>query len=222
MACFSEGEASCLPRFMPRLMSSKERKKLKHQRLLRLAGVDSTRFSFSAVNMLMDASQPYRDPAAALGNMQMAFQELENGLIIVLASLVDLNDDRVGVIMATQLSFRRVAAVLDALCRHRTQNPELISQMESLLSESCRLEEERNKYAHSFYDLREIAGERITYERMKNRIKSRKGYSPDYDMLDTAKVDALSDRFRILITAVDLFFERLQEEGVVRDRSDHE
>jgi hypothetical protein len=169
----------------------------------------------------VSAETPYRDPAASLGDLSMAFQELENGLIIVFASLVDPKDDRVGFIIASQLSFRRLVALVDAVGRHRTKRPDLIGQMESLLKESSLLEQERNKYIHSFYDFREIAGERVTYERMKNRIKAGKGFSPDYEMLDTGKVDAITERLRILIAAVDLFFERLQREGIIRDRLDY-
>jgi len=170
----------------------------------------------------MSDGPAYRDPAASLGDLSMAFQELENGLIVVFAGLADPKDDIVGVIIASQLSFRRLIALIDAVGRYRTKKSGLIDEMQSLLKESCLLEEERNKYIHSFYDLREIAGDRVTYERMKNRIKTGKGFSPDYEMLDTGKVDAITERLRILIAGVDLFFERLQKEGVVRDRFDYQ
>jgi hypothetical protein len=170
----------------------------------------------------VSAGTPFRDPAASLGDLSMAFQELENGLIIVFASLADPKDDVVGFIIASQLPFRRLVALVDAVGRHRTNRSDLLDEMELLLKESCLLEQERNKYIHSFYDFREAAGERVTYERMKNRIKSGKGFSPDYEMLDTGKVDAITERLRILIAGVDLFFERLQREGVVRDRFDYQ
>jgi len=135
-----------------------------------------------------------RDPAAAIGGLIIAFQEVENALILVLASLADCSDDRVGIIIATQLSFQRLGATAEALLHHRT------------------------KEVHSFYDWREITNGGITYERMKSRVKAGKGFSPDYEMLDTEKVDDVSDRLRILTAGIDLFFERLQAAKVISDR----
>lgn len=149
----------------------------------------------------------------------MVFQELENALILLFASLTDPAHDSVGIIVASQLSFRKLVDILDAVFRYRTKNVELILQLESILKGSLELEQQRNIYIHSFYDWHEISGDTVTYQRIKNRIKRGKGFSPDYEMLDTAKLGQIIDRFRILIAGIDLFFERLQQDGIITDRS---
>jgi hypothetical protein len=159
-----------------------------------------------------------RNPAAAIGELIIAFQELENALILVLAGLTDPTDDRVGIIVATQLSFRRIGMVTEAMLHHRTTSKELRQNFAGILKNSRRLEEERNKYVHSFYDWHEITNGGITYERLKDRIKSGKGFSPDYELLDTGKVVEICERLRILTAAIDLFFEQLQIGRVIPDR----
>ena len=145
----------------------------------------------------------------------MVFQELENGLTWLLARLTDPAHDTVGIIVASQLSFGRLTAVIAALFRYRTKDTELIHRCDKLLSEATQLEQIRNTYIHSFYDWRMISGDTITYERIKNRIRPGKGFSPDYEMLDTDKLGQIVERFRIHIAAIDLFFEDLQGRGII-------
>jgi hypothetical protein len=163
---------------------------------------------------------PHNTAEAAIGELSMAFQELENSLIWLFARLTDPNHDTVGVIIASQLPFGKLTAVLAAIFRYRVKDPTLVDRCDSLLKEGQQLEQQRNTYIHSFYDWREISGERITYERIKNRIKPGKGFSPDYEMLDTEKVGKISEQFRILIAGIDLFFEELQERGIISRRGD--
>src|ERR1700686_3610335 len=122
---------------------------------------------------------------SAIGDLSMVFQELENGLTWLLARLTDPAHDTVGIIVASQLSFGRLTAVIAALFRYRTKDTELIHRCDKLLSEATQLEQIRNTYIPSFYDWRMISGDTITYERIKNRIRPGKGFSPDYEMLDT-------------------------------------
>ena len=150
----------------------------------------------------------------------MVFQELENSLVWLFARLTDPHADAVGMIIATQLSLGRLSAAITALLRYRTKQPDLIEHCDKMLKEAEQLAQIRNTFIHSFYDWREISGDTITYERIKHRIRRGKGFSPDYEMLDIAKVEKDIERFRIHIAAVDLFFERLQKEGVITQYDD--
>ena len=154
-------------------------------------------------------------PEAAIGELSMVFQELENGLVWLFARLTDPNRDAIGMIIATQLPFGRLTAVIAALIRYRTKEADLVRECDEILREAQQLEQIRNTYIHSFYDWREISGATITYERIKNRIRPGKGFSPDYEMLDTGKLRKVVERVRIHIATVDLFFEHLQNRGVI-------
>jgi hypothetical protein len=152
---------------------------------------------------------------AAIGELSMVFQELENSLVWLFARLADPSHDTVGIIIASQLSFGRLSSVIAALVRYRTKDSRLVTRCDELLSEGHQLEQLRNTYVHSFYDWRTISGDKISYERIKHRIKPGKGFAPDYEMLDTDKVGDIIDRFRIHIAALDLYFEELQSYDVI-------
>src|SRR2546430_2744736 len=145
----------------------------------------------------------------------MVFQELENSLVWLFARLTEQAHDTVGMIIASRLSFGSLTAITAALLRYRTKDTKLISQCDELIGECQQLEQLRNTYIHSFYDWRMISGDTISYERIKHRIKPGKGFSPDYEMLDTDKIREIVERFHIQIAALDLFFEELQSHGVI-------
>ena len=151
----------------------------------------------------------------AIGELSMVFQELENSLVWLFARLTDPGHDTVGIIIASKLSFGNLSAVTAALLRYRTKDTKLITRCDELLRECKQLEDLRNTYIHSFYDWRMISGDTISYERIKHRIKPGKGFSPDYEMLDTDKICEIVERFRIQIAALDLFFEDLQNARVI-------
>src|SRR5437660_10990972 len=89
---------------------------------------------------------------AALGELSMRFQDLENRLRGVFAALTDKDDPMIGTIIATVLPFKKLCDVTDALCRHRTKDVEVLETIHAILAFSSRLEEKRNTYIHSYYD----------------------------------------------------------------------
>jgi hypothetical protein len=152
----------------------------------------------------------YQEYAQALGEMSMSFQELENTLLELLASLTNGADPTVGFIVGSTLPFRKLCQVIGALSMHRVQDADLNELLSGILSRCQKLEYERNTYIHSFYptfcfgDGLEVLG------RFKHKL-SKRGYAPHLDDHDPEKIQALAFKFGSCTHEVNEFLKELRE-----------
>lgn len=85
-----------------------------------------------------------------VGRLVVSFQQLELAMLDLFAMLVAIDEPDVGYIVSDGLSFKKLAACIDALAKHR--NITAHSRIAKTLSKCCELEEVRNKYVHSYWD----------------------------------------------------------------------
>lgn len=161
----------------------------------------------------------YQEASAALGDLTIAFQNLEHELTEVFANLSNPNDPVIALIIASKTSFSNLLSILNAICRYRTNDSEVLALVDSILSEANELEQRRNTYTHSFYDVRMIAGDQVEYERIKKRLNKSKGYSPDYETYDPLKVHEVAKKMYELAGRVTQFTEILEAKGIIQQRN---
>lgn len=133
----------------------------------------------------------HQDCANALGEMTMSFQELENSLLELFSGLNNDADRTVGLIVGSALSFGRLCQVIGAVSKHRIQDPDLNEYLSGILNKCQKLEEERNKYIHSFYPAFNLGDGLEVIGRLKHKV-TKGGYARQWDDHDPEKMRTLS------------------------------
>jgi hypothetical protein len=162
------------------------------------------------------ATYSYEETAAALGSLCMDFQGLENRLLGLFSAITDKADARVGAIIGSQLSFRKLCHVVDAICRYRIQDKDALQALSDVIGKCLQMEQERNTYIHSYYETIFLGGEgSAVFDRFKQKIKLGKGYSAHHEEHDITKLHSLSTEMNILCERIDDFVDHLREIGIV-------
>ena len=114
------------------------------------------------------------DPVNNLGSLVVAFQDVENDLTNLFELLLGAVP-KSGAIVASCLSFSKLIDVCDALIREKDLSSILVQEFEELAKEASKLEALRNKYVHSYYDLRDVSRRGVVYERIKRKVRRKRG-----------------------------------------------
>lgn len=152
----------------------------------------------------------FRNPSDKIGNLVVAFQNVEKNLVVTLGLILNDEDWEVPKIFASKLSFSNLCDVLDALVRVKYPDSSYIGTLEDIIKQASALEQQRNTFVHSFYDWTSFTPVGITYERTKHRVKRNKGFVSSSDQID---VDG--DQIMDAITAaeeVDRMIDALNED----------
>ncbi|HTX21700.1 MAG TPA: hypothetical protein VMD27_07585 [Candidatus Aquilonibacter sp.] len=152
--------------------------------------------------------------AAALGEMTMAFQELENKLLELFASVTN-KDPMVGLIIGSQLSFRKLCDTTEAICRHKTDDKEMVKEISAIVKKCSQLETHRNTYIHSYYASFSFEDGDEVYARSKHKIKRGKGFSSDCDSHDPEKLRDLAFDMGSEVRRINEFLDWLREERII-------
>lgn len=161
----------------------------------------------------------HEECATALGEMCMAFQSLENRIVELFASLVDNEDPAVGLIVGSQLPFAKLSRTVEALCRHRTQNEEILLEISEIVKECAALEQTRNTYIHSHYDSMYTENGLEVWCRSKHTIKKGTGLTSVYDEHDPQKLRDLSFAMDTLTRRIQEFLNWLRDESIIREKT---
>jgi hypothetical protein len=152
--------------------------------------------------------------ATALGEMTMAFQELENKLLELFASVTN-KDLMVGIIIGSQLSFRRLCDTTEAICRHKTDDKEMAKEISAIVKKCSKLEANRNTYVHSYYAIFSFEDGDEVFARSKHKIKRGKGFSSDCDSHDPEKLRDLAFDMGSEVRRINEFLDWLREERII-------
>jgi hypothetical protein len=161
----------------------------------------------------------HEECATALGEMSMAFQELENKLLELFASVTDKDDPTTGLIIGSQFSFRKLCDTTEALCRHRTNDKEVIGEISTIVKRCAELEGQRNTYIHSYYASASFGDSLEVFARSKHKIKRGKGFSSDCDSHEPAKLHDLAFDMETEARRINEFLEWLREDGIILPES---
>jgi hypothetical protein len=159
-------------------------------------------------------SNSHQEVAASLGEMSMSFQELENSMLELFASLINGKDPTSGYIIGTQLSFRKLCQVVGALVANKTEDTDLRECFAGILKLCQKHEEERNTYIHSFYPAWYFEDGLEVFGRFKHKINKR-GYAPQADDPDPEKMRTLSFELNSCTRQVNEFLKELRDLGIV-------
>jgi hypothetical protein len=160
----------------------------------------------------------YDEVTSALGEMNIAFQALENEILELFSQIAYPNDEMVGIIVGSHLSFTKLVDVVDATCRYRTKDTEVLEHLSVLIKKCSQIEPERNTYTHSFYDLRLMAGDRVEFQRIKSRLKRGKGYTVMAEEFEPEKARTFAQRMHQQTTEIDDFRALLRGKGIIPTR----
>jgi len=148
-----------------------------------------------------------------IGSLTYYFQSMEVALALLLSSLIS-EDQKIGQIVSSQLSFNRLCNVLDALFRHKITDSDLVNEFEVLLSRVSKAEETRNRMLHSFYLVGEEEGEK-SLTRAKITSKRGKGLKIQIEDLSIDELSSLTDEVGATFKEIVDFIARLSESGHV-------
>jgi hypothetical protein len=157
----------------------------------------------------------HEECATALGEMSMAFQELENRLLELFASVTDKDDPMAGLIIGSQLSFCKLCDTVEALCRHRTKDEEVIGEISAIVKKCAVLEGQRNTYIHSYYASGFFGDGLEVFARSKHKIKSGKGFSSVCDSHEPAELRDLAFDIDTEARRIKEFLKWLREDGII-------
>lgn len=160
------------------------------------------------------------NPADQVGQLVMSFQQVENNLTVTLGLVLGDRDWRVPKIFSAKLPFRNLCDVIDALMRVRLPDSEFVDSFEKIMEQASKLEQHRNTFVHSFYDVTSINSIGVTYERSKSRIKRKKGFSTTYEQIDTCG-QQIQDVIELAIE-VDKAINQLNEDLILTTASEEE
>jgi hypothetical protein len=118
-----------------------------------------------------------------LGRLVVSFQSLELTLIEYLASLANQSDREIGYIISEGLSFKKLVTTVDALAKYRESTEKYIS-LNELLKNALKLEEERNKFVHGYWDL-SFEQKRMEWVCFKRKNRLGKGHVFTQERLST-------------------------------------
>jgi hypothetical protein len=150
----------------------------------------------------------------ALGRITAAFQLLEMRLGLWVSELIG-KDQTVGFIITSQLSFKRLCAVLAALFRHKVKAEDAREKMTLLLRRAVRIEEKRNAFVHSTWSDPVQESKSI---RCKIFLSKKATSSVQLEPLVHGEMDAVAESIGQLIRDVQTFSEEVKTKRLVKVR----
>jgi hypothetical protein len=136
------------------------------------------------------------------------------GLGLWLSELIG-KDQTVGFIITSQLSFKRLCAVLAALFRHKVETEDAREKMTLLLKRAARIEEKRNAFVHSTWS-DPVQGSKSI--RCKIFLSKKATSSVQLEPLVHGEMDAVADSIGQLIRDVQTFSEEVKTKRLVKVR----
>lgn len=98
---------------------------------------------------------------AELGKVCVTYAQLEMDLSMFIWAMIDPNDQSVGHAVTCELSIKGLRFLCSALFKRKSQDLDLIKQLDKILKKSERRVDRRNKIIHSTFGYRDQTGEVI-------------------------------------------------------------
>jgi hypothetical protein len=141
-----------------------------------------------------------------IGDMTVSFAVLELQVQMLLEALVG-QDQRVGQIIASQLSFARLRATVVGLYAERHGEGDDLSTLKERMNEAGEIERERNRITHSIWGVG-TTSHKIT--RMKLTCRQKHGVQSQFEEYDEAKFLEFNDRIKRVTRDILGFYAKLQ------------
>lgn len=149
---------------------------------------------------------------AALGLITANFQVLEKYTEFFVWSLIG-QDQEIGQIVTSQMSFDRICDTLYSLFRYRTQNSEMIKELDNIIQRTFQAEEKRNSVIHSSWLGLGSPDSSIT--RFKITSKWKKGLKHQYEEMTPGDLRKIALFIKQVQEELQSFIVKAQGEGIV-------
>jgi hypothetical protein len=140
-----------------------------------------------------------RSGAEALGNVVIAFADLEEQLALSVSFLIG-RTDAVGNVVTAELSFKTRLHVFASLFRLTRPHSENLPRLDDLIAVFDQAEQLRNQIVHSSWQ-HDFETMRLT--RRKRTAKMSKGYRTDEESLTPAQIQSVAHHFGYLGFIID-------------------
>jgi hypothetical protein len=150
------------------------------------------------------------DQLRALGRITANFQLLEMLLALWTGVLIK-TDQAAGFMITSQLSFRRLCALMGTMFRHRIVEVEARSVMERLLKQAAQIEERRNAFVHSTWS----NPDQQSKTARGKIILSKDGVRVHTEKLSSDEMNHVGDSISELIKELNAFMSDLQQRGLI-------
>ena len=144
-----------------------------------------------------------------IGDMTVSFAVLEMQIEILLETLIG-EDQRVGQIIASQLSFARLRATVIGIYGERYGDDSGLHTLKQLMRQAAEIEQERNRITHSIWG-KGTSPDTIT--RIRLTCRERSGVQLQFEDYDEAKFLEFNDRIKRLCNNFFIFYSRLLQKG---------
>jgi hypothetical protein len=138
----------------------------------------------------------------AIGLVTVNFAKLENAIEWFIWSLIG-QDEGIGLIITTELSFKNLVALLSSLSRVKIANAEVLAELDRALKQALQADEKRNIILHSLWAQGQT---RDTVTRIKKTAKLSKGLQHQVEEMTAEDITSIAN----FIDNADLAIESLR------------
>ena len=149
---------------------------------------------------------------AALGLVSTNYQVLEKYVEFFVWTLIG-QDQEIGQILTSQMSFRRLCDTLCSLFRHRVQDSEMVEELEGIIKKAAQAEERRNALIHSSWWGLESTDLPVT--RLKITSKRKRGLKHTYESMDPDDLREVALFIKEVVEELQDLIDKAQDEGIV-------
>lgn len=149
----------------------------------------------------------------AIGQITLNFSMLQWSISYFIWLLIGNNEVSVeqqtlGETITAQLSFQRLLDLLSSLFRHRTTNPEVIEELDALLTRASQARDKRNLVIHSYW----VAASSVeTIIRCKTTAKQRQGLKHQSEQMGAEDLNDIADFIEEVAYDIQRFAIRMYE-----------
>jgi hypothetical protein len=133
------------------------------------------------------------DHLKAIGRVAVNFQHLEFSIEMWIVALIG-SDDRIGMMIASQLPFRGICSLAESLYALKVTDVEKVNRFREIIKEAGQLEAQRNTLFHSNWGTNTDTG---LVERMKLPKDMTKGFRFVTEHYPVSKINGLADSMKL-------------------------
>jgi hypothetical protein len=124
------------------------------------------------------------------------------------------SDTTVGQIITSQVSFRKLLAILSSLFRYRVSDDLLVQSLDDLLKNAAKVEDKRNTFIHSVW----FVDNSGTSSRVKLTVRQKHGFQIQNEDVDDKRLNEFADELLGLADEFVTFCNGLYEKQIISSK----
>ena len=153
-----------------------------------------------------------RDLLAALGLIAYNFQNFEKQIEFLAWCLIG-GDQAIGQIVTSQIPFARLCDLLGSLFRYRTNDAELIAELDDLLAKAANIEQDKNIIMHSAWAV--ANGPKAVVTRFKITARRDKGIKHQFQSMEASDLSKIASSVRKAANEFSAFMKKAKDKGII-------